>query len=83
MSGQRVWKIIKDLGQRVGMPELHPHALRHACGAEFLRRSHGNLRAVQEHLRHKDVQTTTLYTKVTQQDLRQQLRVFDKDGGGK
>ena len=83
MSSQRVWKIIKDLGQRVGMPELHPHALRHACGAEFLRRSHGNLRAVQEHLRHKDVQTTTLYTKVTQQDLRQQLRVFDEDGGGK
>jgi len=80
MSGQRMWKIIKDIGQRVGIPELHPHAFRHACGAEFLRRTHGNLRAVQEHLRHKDVQTTTVYTKVTQQDLQQQLRVFDNGG---
>ena len=63
--------------QRVGMPELRPHAFRHACGAEFLRRTHGNLRTVQKHLRHKDVQTTTVYTKVTQQDLQQQLRAFD------
>jgi len=80
MSAQRMWKIVKDLGQRVGVPELHPHAFRHACGAEFLRRTQGNLRAVQEHLRHRDVQTTTVYTKVTQQDLQQQLRVFDHEG---
>src|SRR5262249_11154688 len=53
MSGQRVWEIVKDLGRRVGVPELHPHALRHACGAELLRRTHGNLRVVQEHLRHR------------------------------
>ena len=83
MSGQRIWKIIKDLGRRVGVPELHPHALRHACGAEFLRRTHGNLRVVQEHLRHRDVQTTTVYTKITQEDLQQQLRVFDNEGESK
>ena len=83
MTGQRIWKIVKDLGRRVGIPELHPHAFRHACGPEFLRRTHGNLRAVQEHLQHKDAQTTTVYTKVTQQDLQQQLRVFDHDGDGK
>jgi len=83
MTGQRVWKIIKDLGRRLGVPELHPHALRHACGAEFLRRTHGNLRIVQEHLRHRDVQTTTVYTKITQEDLQQQLRVFDNEGESK
>lgn len=81
MSGQRIWKVVKDTGQRVGIPQLHPHAFRHACGAEFLRRTHGNLRAVQEHLRHKDVQTTTVYTKITQEDLRQQSRVFDEGDG--
>ena len=78
-----MWKISKDIGRRMGIPELHPHAFRHACGAEFLRCTHGNLRAVQEHLRHKDVQTTTVYTKVTQQDLQQQLRVFDNGGENK
>jgi integrase/recombinase XerD len=29
MSGQRVWKIIKDLGKRVGVDTIHPHAFRH------------------------------------------------------
>ena len=80
MTGQRLWKIIKDLGRGVGVPEIHPQALRHACATEFLRRTHGNLRAVQEHLRHQDVQTTTVYTKITQQDLQQHLRVFEDDG---
>ena len=32
MSGQCVWKIIKDLGKRVGVDTIHPHAFRHACG---------------------------------------------------
>ena len=80
MSGHRMWKIIKDLGRGVGVPELHPRALRHACGTEFLRRTHGNLRAVQEHVRHRDVQTTTVYTKITHQNLQQHLPVFEGDG---
>ena len=49
MSGQRAWKIIKDLGKRVGVDTIYPHAFRHACGVELLKRSGGNLRAVQEH----------------------------------
>jgi integrase len=32
---------------------------------ELLRLSKGDLRAVQEHLRHADIQTTTLYTRLT------------------
>jgi len=54
MSGHRVWKMIKDLGKRVGVDTIHPHAFRHACGVELLKRSGGNLRAVQEHLRPAD-----------------------------
>jgi site-specific recombinase XerD len=60
MSGQRVWKIIKDLGKRFGVDTIHPHPFRHAWGVELLKRSGGNLRAVQEHLRHTDIQTTTI-----------------------
>ena len=59
------------------MPELHPHAFRHGCGAELLRRTGGNLRAVQEHLRHTDIQTTTVYTRLTQSDLQKIVTVFD------
>ena len=55
------------------------HALRHACGAELLRRTK-NLRVVQEQLRHVDVQTTTGYTRLTQQDVRQALETLDDEG---
>ena len=56
-----------------------PHALRHACGAELLRRTK-NLRVVQEQLRHVDVQTTTGYTRLTQQGVRQALETLDDEG---
>jgi integrase/recombinase XerC len=80
MTGQRVWKLIKALGRRAGLPELHPHAFRHGCGVELHRRTGGNLRLVQEHLRHADIQTTTIYTRVTQHELQQAVSVFDKPG---
>ncbi len=81
MKGHRVWKIIKAIGMRAGVPELHPHAFRHSCGVELLRRSGGNLRAVQEHLRHADIQTTTVYTRLTQSDLQKVISEFDKNNG--
>jgi len=79
ITGQRIWKIVKAVGIRARMPALHPHALRHACGAELLRRTK-NLRVVQEQLRHVDVQTTTGYTRLTQQDVRQALETLDDEG---
>ncbi len=83
MTDHRIWKIVKDIGRRAGLPELHPHAFRHSCGAELLRRTGGNLRAVQEHLRHADIQTTTVYTRLTQHELQQVVAVFDKNGDEK
>src|SRR5258705_11361991 len=72
ITGQRIWKVAKAVGTRAGLDELHPHALRHACGAELLRHTK-NLRVVQEQLRHVDIQTTTGYTKLTHKDYRQVL----------
>jgi hypothetical protein len=74
MSAQRVWKIIKDLGKRVGVDTIHPHAFRHTCAVELLKRSGGNLRAVQEHLRHADIQTTTIYTRLAPHDLQKVVK---------
>ena len=80
MKDHRVWKLVKALGKRSGVPEIHPHAFRHSCGVELLRRTRGNLRAVQEHLRHADIQTTTLYTRLTQDELQKAVSVFDRNG---
>jgi site-specific recombinase XerC len=46
---------------------------------ELLRRSR-NLRAVQAHLRHSDIQTTTVYTEMTQSELQKVVNLFDEDG---
>ena len=78
MSGQRVWELIKALGRRAGLPELHPHALRHAYGVELHRRTGGNLRLVQEHLRHASIDSRRLNIRVTQQELQQAVSVFDR-----
>ena len=83
MAGHRVWKLVKALGKRSGIPKVYPHAFRHSCGVELLRRTGGNLRVVQEHLRHADIQTTTLYTRLMPQELQQVVSVFDGNGNGK
>lgn len=81
MDSHRVWKLIKDMGRRAGVPELHPHAFRHACGVELLKRNGGNLRVVQEHLRHQDIGTTVTYTRIVQHDLQKAVSVFDTGHG--
>lgn len=78
MRDHRVFKLVKALGKQAGLAKLHPHAFRHSCGVELLRRTRGNLRAVQEHLRHADIQTTTLYTRLTQEELQKVVGVFDR-----
>lgn len=78
-AGQRIWKVVQAVGARAAMPALHPHALRHACGIELLRRTK-NLRVGQEQVRHVDIQTTTGYTRLTQQDVRQALETLDDEG---
>jgi site-specific recombinase XerD len=47
ITGQRIWKVVKAVGARAGSHALRPHALRHARGAELLRRTK-NLRVVQD-----------------------------------
>ncbi len=71
---------MKAAGERLGLPELHPHAFCYRCGAELLCRTEGNLRAVQAHLCHADIQTTTVYTRLRQPDLQYVVSVFDNLG---
>lgn len=54
----------------------HPHALRHACAVELLKRTK-NLRAVQQHLRHRDIQSTTVYARLMPDGLAEAVSAFD------
>jgi integrase len=57
-------------------PTMTPTVLR---TTDRLRRSR-NLRAVQAHLRHSDIQTTTVYTKMTQAEPQKVVNLFDDNG---
>ena len=81
MLPDRLYKLVRALGRANGMPKLHPHAFRHSCGVELLRRTGGNLRAVMRHLRHTDIQTTTIYTQLAPEDLQKAVNLFDKPEG--
>jgi len=62
--------LLRRHAQVAGIANVHPHALRHACATHLLRGG-ADVRHVQAILGHKKLQTTSLYTRVVIEDLRQ------------
>jgi len=60
---------IKNWGKKVLKKDIHFHTLRHSGATYYLNKKIMNLRQVQRMLGHSKIQTTQIYTHVTQEDL--------------
>jgi integrase/recombinase XerD len=62
LTRQHAGKLIKRLGEQIGLPSLHPHALRQGFVTISLDEG-ASLRNVQDAARHADPRTTRRYDK--------------------
>jgi integrase/recombinase XerC len=68
LSGDSLYRIIRSIGERAGVPGLHPHAFRHFSITELLEITDGNTRMAQKHSGHRDPRMLDVY-----EDKRQDL----------
>lgn len=75
LTRARLWQLVVQAGQRVDLPLVHPHQLRHSFATHLLNGA-ADLRAVQLMLGHASLTTTQIYTKVTTDRARSALEQF-------
>lgn len=83
MSPRTAQGIIKALCRRAGFEDVHVHTLRHTAGYQ-LRKGGADERDIQDVLGHKNIQTTKIYSHLTNEDLKRRLpKRFNKARQGR
>ena len=71
-SPETLYRRVRELGEAVGLPGLHPHALRHTAATRMLRRGMSTV-GVAKTLGHRDLNTTQRYLRITVEDLKREM----------
>jgi integrase/recombinase XerD len=74
MTSQDLQWLVKRYSEKAGK-RISPHTLRHACATHLLRRG-ADIRHIQKLLRHANLNTTQIYTRVAIEDLKEAQRKF-------
>jgi type 1 fimbriae regulatory protein FimB/type 1 fimbriae regulatory protein FimE len=69
MTRSNVAKMIEAAGDRAGLPQLHPHMLRHTCGHLLADAGH-DTRRLQLWLGHSDIKHTAAYSQLSARPFR-------------
>jgi len=73
ITKQRVDQILKKAARRANLQRtVHAHLFRHGYAINFLNCS-GRLDALQEQLGHRDINTTRIYLRLTDEDVRREV----------
>jgi len=76
ISRQSCWMIIKKCARKAGLiKEISPHTFRHSFATHLLSRG-ADLRIVQELLGHTNIDTTQIYTHISQERLRKVYKKY-------
>lgn len=73
--------VVRSACDRVGLPRVGAHRLRHTAATEMLRKG-ASLAEIGEVLRHREIKTTAVYAKVDRKALRALARPWPSHEGG-
>lgn len=78
LTPRSIQRLIKKYARKVKLPvEVTPHVMRHSFATDLLMAG-ADLRSVQEMLGHKNIQTTQIYTHITNKQLRDVHEAFHR-----